>query len=186
MSIKTAAALAAAKSAIVCLSDARRVWSWARPLILVVGLYDQVDTVKRFHTVYEFHFRLTDGEKKRLYGELTLEEVSYFHDTLKSYGLGQHEAASAWAKAHKLALAHRATGAIQLNPKIDSKRQRRLQCSAPLELLKGACDDTREFTHASGGYRGLQLPFEVQSSRRERKPRSPKVQTTTAYATSLP
>lgn len=186
VSIKTTAALAAAKAAIVCLSDARRVWSWDRPLILVVGLYDQVDTVKRFHTVYEFHFRLTDGERKRLYGELTLAEVTYFHDTLKTFGPGQHEAASAWAKAHKLALTPRATGAIQLNAKIDSKRQRRLQCSAPLERLKGACDDTREFTDATGGYRGLPLPFEVKSSRRERKPRAPRVKATAAGATTLP
>lgn len=169
VSIKTAAALAAAKAASVCLSDARRVWSWDSPLILVVGLYNQVGGVKRFHTVYEFHFQLTAGERKRLYGELTLAEVAHFHETLKTFGLGQHKAASAWAKAHKLVLSPKATGAIQLNPKIDSKTQRRLQCSAPLTGLKGACDDAREFTSATGGYRGLHLPFEVQSSRRERK-----------------
>lgn len=174
MSIKTAAALAAAKAATVCLSDARRVWSWNQPLILVVGLYDQIDKVKQFHTVYEFHFRMTEGERKRLYGELTLEEVTDFHEHLKTFGLGEHEAASDWAKKRKLALAPRATGAIQLNPKIDSKKQRRLQCSAPLERLKAACDNTCEYTGATGGYRGLPLPFEVRSSRRQRKPKSPR------------
>jgi len=172
VSIKTAAAKAAARAAIVCLSDARRVWAWDRPLILVVGLYDQVAEVKRFHTVFEFHIQLTDSERRRLYGDLTLAEVTHFHETLMRFGPGQHLAASAWAKSHKAELSTRATGAIQLNPKIDSRRQRRLQCSAPLERLRGACDDVREFTQATGGYRGLAMPFEVLSSRRERKPRT--------------
>lgn len=172
VSIKTAAAKVAAGAAIVCLSDARRVWSWDRPLILVVGLYDQVGKVKRFHTVFEFHIQLTDSERRRLYGDLTLDEVTHFHETLKLFGPGQHLAASAWAKAHKAELSTRATGAIQLNPKIDSKRQRRLQCSSPLEQLRSACDDVRQFTQETGGYRGLTMPFEVLSSRRERKPRT--------------
>jgi hypothetical protein len=120
-------------------------------------------------TVYEFHFQLTASERVRLYGELTLADVTHFHETLKTFGLGEHEAASAWAKEHKLVLSTKATGAIQLNPKIDSKKQRRLQCSAHLTGLKHACDDAREFTSATGGYRGLRLPFEVQSSRRVRK-----------------
>jgi len=168
VSIKTAAVLAAARAVTVCLSDARRVWSWNQPIILVVGLYDQINEVKRFHTVYEFHFQLTASERQRLYGQLTLQEVAHFHDMLKTFGKGAHKAASAWAKAHKIALQPKSTGAIQLNAKIDSKSQRRLQCSAQLEQLVAACDDTRKFNSTTRGYRGLDLPFDVQSSRRQR------------------
>ena len=169
VSIKTAAVKAAAKSAIVCLSDARRVWSWNQPLVLVVGLYAQDDQEKVFHTVYEFHLKLTRDERNSLYGELTFEEVSHFHETLKTFGLGEHAKARVWAKCEKKRLAPR-TGAIQLNPKIDSKLQRRLQCSVALAKLVEACNRTKRFTKdETGNYRGLPLPYRVKSSAREFK-----------------
>ena len=166
VSIKTAAVKAAAKAATVCLSDASRVWAWDQPLILVVGLYSQNGETKMFHTVYEFHLRLDRQERGLLYGELTLAEVSSFHKTLKTFGQGEHAKARAWAKAEKKRLAPK-TGHIQLNPKIDSKTQRRLQCSVRLPLLVDACKDTRRFTeNETGKYRGLSLPFPVDSGAR--------------------
>lgn len=167
VSIKTAAVKAAAKRAIVCLSDARRVWSWNQPLVLVVGLYAQDGQEKVFHTVYEFHLRLNSTERAALYGELSLAEVTHFHETLKTYGFGAHVEARAWAKAEKKRLAPR-TGAIQLNPKIDSKLQRRLQCSVALSKLVESCSRTKRFTKdETGTYRGLALPYTVKSSSRE-------------------
>ena len=170
VSIKTAAIKAAAKTATVCLSDARRVWSWNRPLILVVGVYTQTKTegqnLKAFHTVYEFHLRLTEKERGRLYGALTLADVSTFHETLRTFGPGEHEKARAWSKAEKRRLAPK-TGDIQLNPKIDSKTQRRLQCSIRLALLVTACEQTKRFSkEETGTYRGLPLPFCIDSSPR--------------------
>lgn len=166
VSIKTAAVNAAKRAAVVCLSDARRVWSWNHPLILVVGIYSQEGVKKIFHTVYEFHLQLSQKERGLLYGELTLAEVTTFHETLKTFGFGEHARARAWAKAEKRRLASK-TGAIQLNPKIDSKMQRRLQCSVRLTLLVEACEQTERFTkEETGTYRGLLLPFCVESSSR--------------------
>lgn len=165
VSIKTAAV----KAATVCLSDARRVWSWDRPLILVVGLYAQVGGAKVFHTVYEFHFCLNEKERLMLYGTLSFDEVSLFHETLKTFGVGNHAAASVWAKKQKKLLGPRC-GAIKLNAKIDSKTQRRLQCSARLIGLVEACEKTICFTVPEKGtaeYRGLPLPYVVVSSSRE-------------------
>lgn len=167
VSIKTAAVKAASRAASVCLADARRVWSWDQPLVLVVGLYAQKGATKLFHTIYEFHFKLDAVERNGLFGTLTLAEVTEFHETLKSYGIGQHAEARAWAKAEKRRLLPR-TGAIQLNPKIDSKLQRRLQCSALLKRLVEECSNMQKFsTGEPAGYRGLPLPYVVQSSARK-------------------
>jgi len=167
VSIKTAAVKAARNAATVCLSDARRVWTWDRPLILVVGLYEQVDGKKVFHTVYEFHFCLNQSERLRLYGTLSYQEVANFHETLGTFGAGRHAAARVWAKNQKKLLETRC-GVIQLNAKIDSKTQRRLQCSAPLPGLVASCEKTLCYSQEStGDYRGLSLPYAVASSSRE-------------------
>lgn len=167
VSIKTAAVKAAKRAASICLSDARRVWAWDGPLIVVVGLYAQVAEKKVFHTVYECHLRLDAKQRVALHGDLTLSEVAGFHEHLKSFGLGLHVEARNWAKQRKKELSAR-TGAIQLNPKIDSKMQRRLQCSIKLEHLLAACPETMSFTQTdTGDYRGLALPFSVQSSARQ-------------------
>jgi hypothetical protein len=167
VSIKTAAVKAALQSASVSLSDASRVWAWDRALILVVGLYAQVGGDKIFHTVYEFHFRLSANERFRLYGTLTHEEVLNFHKKLKTFGVGSHGAARVWAKAQKELLSSK-VGAIQLNPKIDTKSQRRLQCSAKLAGLVDACENTICFSDKeTGTYRGLPLPYAVKSSARQ-------------------
>lgn len=167
VSIKTAAVKAAKKAASVCLADARRVWAWDRPLIIVVGLYAQVGTQKVFHTVYEFHLSLDPTQKAALHGNVSLTEVTQFHEQIRSFGRGRHVEARKWAKQRKKELSPR-MGAIQLNPKIDSGVQRRLQCSVRLERLVQACPDTRRFSDADvGSYRGLALPFVVDSSPRE-------------------
>lgn len=166
VSIKTAAANAAKAAASVCLSDARRVWSWAGPLMLVVGVYEQKGSFKQVHSVYEFKFMLDDDERTRLYGSISYEEVRGFHETLRAYGAGAHAKARAWAKTQKRLLQPRA-GVLQLNPKIDSKSQRRLQCSASIAQLVSACKELNwTISTGSDSYRGLQLPYEIASTSR--------------------
>ena len=163
VSIKTAAAKAALLSAIICLADARRVWEWTGPVILVVGLYSQLGANKHFHTVFEFFFELDELERKALYGSVTLQEVSEFHKGLTSFEKGRHVAARLWAKAHKANLTPK-LGVISLNQKIDSKSQRRLQCSVKLASLNKACAHTKMYQE---NYGGLALPFVIESSSRE-------------------
>lgn len=170
VSIKTAAIKAAKRAATVCLADARRVWSWDRPVVLVVGLYAQVGMDKVFHTIYEFQFELDAAQRTKLYGSVSLLEVSDFHNGLKTFGPGAEagKLGQKWARETKKPLKRR-LGVIQLNQKIDSKRQRRLQCSAKLIDLEQACTSHLRFTEASpGDYRGLKLPYTVfNSSSRE-------------------
>lgn len=163
VSIKTAA------KAIIGLADARRVWSWAGPVMLVLGLYGQEQAVKRFHTVHEFLFRLTERERELLYGSVSYQEVAAFHEELKLFAVGRHAEARRWAKSRKAELQPR-LGCIQLNQKIDSKDQRRLQCSAQLDALVQACES---HTRHIGDYRGLALPFTIASGSRQFREKSP-------------
>lgn len=151
----------------VCLADARRGFDCIEPFRLLVGVYNQSGDTKEVRAIHEFH--VTAKEWNDIKGDLTREEVSAFHDGIKSFGLGDHVAGQVWAKAKKRELksSHPST-AIQLNPKIDSKRQRRLQASISLKALIQGIADHNCYT---SGYRGVDLPMVLASSPRERKRR---------------
>jgi hypothetical protein len=62
-----------------------------------------------------------------LKGDLTLEEVSDLDSCIKSFGEGYHEEAREVAKEWKAENRSR-MGLLTVQPKIDSRRQRRVQC----------------------------------------------------------
>lgn len=165
VSIKSAAQKRALSAVVAGLSDARRVWAWEGPVRLVVGVFSQTATTKLFHTVFEFQFSLDSQERLALYGTVTSQEVRDFHEaiSLSRYPQGQHTQARKCAKALKERLKPRC-GAIQLNPKIDSKTQRRLQCSARVTALQAAC---KNYICTNTNYRGLALPFTLEGTARE-------------------
>lgn len=169
VSIKAAAQAKNLDNTVVCLADARRMWSWNQPLLLVVGVYKQLGSAKVIHTVYELSFEMTDSEQKALFGELSTDEVAVFHEALKRFEQGSHLLARRFAKGHKQSLASRC-GCLTLNPKIDSKGQRRLQCSAKLSDLIASCKNVKVHT---ADYKNLNLPLVLESSARERKASSP-------------
>lgn len=61
-------------------------------------------------------------------GDLTLEQVQEFEEKIKSFPVGKHLEARAYAKNWKKENKGK-TGLLTINPKIDSKSQRRVQCS---------------------------------------------------------
>lgn len=77
------------------------------------------------HSVYELTF--TEEVCKALRGDLSLEMVTEFDKTIKSFEVGQHREARTYAKVWKLANKFR-MGLLTVQPKIDSKSQRRVQC----------------------------------------------------------
>ena len=159
-SIKTAG-----KNNPICLSDARRFWHTAGfiPYRLLVGFYQQIRNTKKFYEIREFI--LQPYCRSTLLGKISEKEITHFHEKLKTYKVGQHEAARTWAKQHKRLLKSK-TGVIQLNPKIDTKNQRRLQCSITLLNLKNAVkpEDQRIYTSSFGN---LTLPFYIHSGTRK-------------------
>ena len=150
---------------IVCMADARRVFEIQEPFRLVVGAYHQVSGQKVFHQVHEFHVQ--PDEWQTLQGHLPLGQVAAFHQKLTEFKEGDHEAARQWAKTRKAELGTQYPEAkLQLTPKIDSKKQRRLQASIHLKDLIDAVADHR--CHQTD-YRGLKLPLTLASTSRERR-----------------
>lgn len=160
-SIKTMGVRGArAEDATVAMSDARRTFSLECPFRMLIAPYRQLGAVKQVDEVFEIVVQAP--EMAALYGQLTYEDVEDFHEGLLGFGPGQHGAARDWARAQKDLLDGRQTGFV-LNPKVDSKKQRRLQCSIRLgTLLSGV----REAGVHRGHFHGLPLPLVLQSTRR--------------------
>jgi len=155
-----------AKSNIIGLSDARRIWEIDEPFRIIVGSYLQDGRFKRFHTVHEF--LITLDILCFLRGDITATFVTDFHDGLHLdiFPVGKHKEASAWAKAHKKANKH-LKSAITLNPKIDSEDQRRLQCSIHIKKLIAATEASGNYIRHTDIFGGIVMPLVFDSTSRE-------------------
>lgn len=71
----------------------------------------------------------------KLTGDLTLEEVRDLDSCIKTFGEGHHEEAREVAKEWKAENKSR-MGLLTIQPKIDSKRQRRVQCGINRSAIK--------------------------------------------------
>jgi hypothetical protein len=70
---------------------------------------------------------------RELKGDLTLEDINYLNQTLNTFGIGKHEEARKWAKEAKEK--YNCKTSFDIRFKIDSKKQRRIQCALKLEDL---------------------------------------------------
>lgn len=100
-----------------------------------------------------------------LLGDISEAEVEAFHEGLKAFGPGQHVEARIWARERKQSLEHK-TGFVALNPKIDSKNQRRLQCSITLENLSSFLRSNDQMRHRKV-FGKLPLPLRIVSGTRK-------------------
>ena len=158
-SIKTAKN---AKSPIVCLADARTFWLTNEHYRLLVALFNQEEKLKKFHTLHEFI--ITSEEHKKLLGTISYEEVRDFHEKVLSYKLGEHVAGRLFAKQTKNRLKNKSI--VQLNHKIDSGIQRRVQCSISLSDL--ICNIAQKNTFSSDDfYRDTLVSHTIRSTKRE-------------------
>lgn len=152
---------------VVYLADARRWYRNNDPLQLVVTRYASVDeTVKK--VLFEVRTYVLSSEVLNvLRGKIPYELVELFHNDIRVFGPGEHAAARILAKRRNTIL-ERVYGkaAVRLNPKIDSKNQRRLQCSVHFDALSPYLVRTDTVK-----YRGIRLPVildmekDVQKSR---------------------
>lgn len=121
------------KNKTIGLSDARRIFTINEPFRLLLLRYIQKGNYKNPYELHEFIISL--DKLNELRGNLPLTQVDFFHNQLKSFVLGEHVAARKFSKDYKKYLLDNYSSAISLNPKIDSKNQRRLQCSISLNDL---------------------------------------------------
>lgn len=187
---------------LVFLSDAVRIAGLCEvPLMrLMVALYEQRGQEKVFSEIREY---LIEGEEwRQIMGGVPVEIVEDFHLALRE---PDHRKARVIARQWKEKLADEFPCSMRWNPKIDSKNQRRLQCSVRLEDIEAAIVDKsriRVFGEAfkqpasssprpaylrPGGRRlwgdGVSLPFSIPSPPRPRVRNADKPQSDETHVT---
>jgi hypothetical protein len=162
----------------VALADARRFWAISEPFRLIVGEYRQQDGNKSFQRLHEFLVSVQALDVIR--GSISPSDIAHIHEGmgLSHFPRGHHAQARAWAR-YAVSEANTRCGLITLNPKIDSKSQRRLQCSTHIDkLVEFAAQSGQGVTHDGVTYRchqdrfgDMTLPFVIPSRPRQFRPR---------------
>ncbi|MCF7688519.1 MAG: hypothetical protein K9M98_01980 [Cephaloticoccus sp.] len=109
----------------VDLGDALRQYDIDEPFILVIGYWQQEEGEKRFVNIVAPI--VTPEVMKKLWGDITRADLERLDALIKDRAIDYREVrrqAQAMKKTHPFN-----TSLITLNPKIDSRGQRRLQCS---------------------------------------------------------
>ncbi|MSU22622.1 MAG: hypothetical protein EXS32_02250 [Opitutus sp.] len=113
----------------VDLGDALRQFRIAEPFLLVIGFWRQEGDEKHF--VHIVAPRIEPATWKKLWGAVTLGDLEKLDAVIKDKSLTPEQARAAALKIkHAPPFTH---SVIIVNPKIDSKTQRRLQCSLRFE-----------------------------------------------------
>lgn len=139
------------------LADARKFVSISEPFKMIVGCYKQNGNIKEFFEVYQFI--ITNEAHALIVGNLSSKFVSCFHEMISMESLTSYDQAR--KIAHAINSVPFETN-LSLNPKIDSKRQRRLQTSISINSLKSLCE-TACYTET---FSNLVLPLRIVSPSR--------------------
>jgi hypothetical protein len=108
----------------ICLGDCLRIFNSETTLILI--MYKQLDSKRKITEIIEV--TLNQDFKRILFGSITELELKTLVSYIKAIPAGK--ASSETKKTYKK-MASQLKGLIRINPKVDSKKQRRLQCSIP-------------------------------------------------------
>lgn len=128
------------------LGDARRQRTIDIPFLMIVGFWKQINpSEKWFVEIGVALFNVSDWND--LWGGLNIEEISKIDSQIKdmrpSYSEGR-----ALAKSWKHNCVLKSGCKLVINPKIDSKTQRRIQCSIPFSTFWQFCGHTPSSTDA--------------------------------------
>lgn len=135
---------------------------------LVVGVWKQISpTHKRYDEIYEFSLRPSDLSK--IWGTISLRDLEEFVSYVKSIEPGktaQMANRRIWKEKRNRILDSSTGHVIKIDAKIDSQTQRRVQCSINFQKLT---ELGIEYKIYNSHYRGIDLPYEQESSPRSRK-----------------
>lgn len=111
---------------------------------LIVGVYDQVSNQKVFHTEYDFH--ITEDDYNKLWGTMTYDTIKEFVDYVKAIPHGKQGQKETLTERNLLQEKVQCKNSLmKINPKVDSKNQRRVQCSFNLdEMLNSGIKYTKK------------------------------------------
>ena len=132
---------------------------------IIAGAWRQVSPEKKVYSeIYEFD--ITPEHYKKLFENISEEVLTEFVEYVKAIAPGK-EAQLAnrklWKEKRRTIYETCGRGVIAIDAKIDSKTQRRVQCSAKIQGLIDAEIPYRKYTEE---YRGIQLPYEQESKPR--------------------
>jgi hypothetical protein len=134
--------------------------------IMVIGAWRQISpTVKRYNTIYEF--KITPTNYTKLWDRITEEAVKPFIDYVKSIESGksaQMANRKLWKERRQEIYNTYGQGLCTIDAKIDSKNQRRVQCSIKIDKLVNSGIDYIKY---ETDYKGIKLPYEQNSSPRQ-------------------
>ena len=104
--------------------------------ILVVGVYEQVGDNKVFHTEYTFYIK--PEHEQKLWGRMNYNQLAEYVDYIKNIPAGKE--AQQETKTERTVLKNcieDKNALVKIHPKVDSKKQRRVQCSVKMsDLIK--------------------------------------------------
>lgn len=101
---------------------------------IIIGVWDQVGDSKIFHTEYTFHIK--PEHETLLWGRMSYEKLREFNEYIKSIPEGR--AAQKETKVERQVLktiTEDVDAQMKIHPKVDSKKQRRVQCSFNIDKL---------------------------------------------------
>jgi hypothetical protein len=148
----------------VDLGDALRQYDISEPFILVIGYWVQEGDEKRFVNIVAP--LITPEAWRKLWGPVTRADLEKLDAVIKDKSLDYREARKQ-AQAIK-SLPPFTEAVIQVNPKIDSKGQRRLQCSLRSDdLYQHLAPDAPTGVLKSPELWGVPFPATVKSKPRE-------------------
>lgn len=133
---------------------------------MVVGAWQQITPeVKRYNCIYEF--KIHPDNYKKFWAGITTEVIQPFVEYVKSIPEGktaQLANRSLWKQKRQAIYDAYGQGLCAIDAKIDSKTQRRVQCSIKIQEL---IESGIEYIKYETEYKGIKLPYEQDSGPRQ-------------------
>lgn len=154
----------------LCLGSASRIMRYPtdQKHTAIVLVYKQIDSNKQLVRILE----LSLDEKKALFGDVTLQDIEELENMLRllpKNGKISPELRKA-SEEKKKEMNSKTNNGVQLNIKIDSKTQRRLQCSiTKLNAFLSRNPTLVIYDSSEPVVRGVRIPDRLSSTRRVRR-----------------
>ena len=133
---------------------------------MVVGAWTQITpVVKRYDAIYEFN--ITPANYTTLWSKITEDVLKPFVEYVKSIEPGisaQLTNRRVWKQRRQFIYDTYGQGLCAIDAKIDSKTQRRVQCSIKIDKLISSGIGYSKYEEE---YKGIKLPYEQNSSPRQ-------------------
>ena len=101
---------------------------------IIIGVWDQVGDRKIFHTEYTFHIK--PEHETLLWGRMSYEKLREFNEYIKSIPEGRTAQQETKVERQVLkTITEDADAQMKIHPKVDSKKQRGVQCSFNIDKL---------------------------------------------------